>query len=98
MLQPFAFKWEKIAQSLGIVANKIKEIKQNNIHDVSQCLYEAINYWIQQNCTTDKHGLPSWRTLCKAISKVEGTRKIVRDLAKDHRGIISRCTNGLTEH
>ena len=94
MLRPFVFKWEEIAQSLGIVANKIKEIKQNN-RDVSQCLYEAINYWIQQNCDTDMHA--SWRTLCKAISEVEDMSRVVRDLAKDHRGIISRCTDGLAE-
>lgn len=89
VLRPLASKWEKIAQSLGIVANKIEEIKQTNINDASQCLDKAINYWIQQNCNTDKHGLPSWRTLCKAISNVEGMRRIVKDLVTDHRGIVT---------
>ena len=33
------------------------------------------------------YGLPSWRSLCHAISKVEGMTKAFKDIAVKHGGI-----------
>lgn len=87
-LQSHAARWQEIAQRLYVPVNEIAKIRINNHDDVSQCLYEAINYWINQNCNPEEHGMPSWRTLCKALSEVNGLNLAFRTLAKAHGGIV----------
>lgn len=86
-LQNYSAKWKNISRALGITANKIQEIETNNSRNAAQCLDEALQYWIEQNCKPDLvYGLPSWRSLCHAISMVEGMKKHFKDLAKAHGG------------
>lgn len=87
-LQPHTAKWEKIAQALGIRPLKIDEIEKNYRSNASLCLDKAIQSWIELDYNTDKHDLPSWRSLCKAISNVSGMKRTFKNLSKKYTGII----------
>lgn len=65
-------------------------IKDKNPDDSTgvASLNEALEQWILQNYNTKKHGLPSWKTLLKAVSLVD--QSTFEKLAKEHQleGII----------
>lgn len=87
-LQSHAAKWKKVAQALGIRAVMIDEIEENNNRNASLCLDKAIQSWIDLDYNTNKHDLPSWRSLCKAISNVSGMKRTFKNLSKKYTGII----------
>ncbi|MCG8626966.1 MAG: hypothetical protein MJE68_33820, partial [Proteobacteria bacterium] len=43
---------------------------------------EALNQWIKQNYSTQRFGLPSWRSLLKAVATMD--RRLCKDLAAKH--------------
>ena len=84
-IKKLASEWRDIGTALGIDHHKLDEIAGNNHHKASDCLSDVLKDWIGQNYNTGKYGVPSWKTLCKALSKV-ADKKFVKDLAKAHGG------------
>ena len=73
---------------LGLSCIDIETIEKDNPLNVSTCLSKALEYWVKQNYNTEKFGLPSWRTLLRAVAQVN--KGLFRRLASGHHHTISR--------
>ena len=89
-----AAKWERITGFLGLQASLIDEIKQNRPNDAADCWNDALKQWIAQNYNTVKYGKPSWKTLLKAITKVD--RLQAKKLAAQYQGMKLMSTDSLS--
>ena len=77
-----AAKWQQISGFIGLSIKTIQTIRQSYPNDSIACLNEALMQWILQEYNAKKHGLPSWKTLLKAISRVD--EPLFERLAKEH--------------
>ena len=77
-------KWKDIARGVGLAPDQIDEIEENE-RRASDRLSKVIQTWIGQNYNTQKFGLPSWRTLCKALLRCD--TRLCKQLAREHPGI-----------
>ena len=84
-IRKLAAEWRDIGIALGISGHVLDEIASNHHHQASDSLASVLQKWIGQNYNTDKFGVPSWRTLCRAIQKVSDN-KFFKDLARSHGG------------
>ena len=84
-IKNLAASWKDIGIALGISGHVLQEIASNNHHQAGDCLASVLQKWIGQNYSTEKFGIPSWRTLCRAIQKVSDN-KFFKDLARKHGG------------
>ena len=80
---PLAIKWRGLSGYLGIAMRTIRMIKENNPSDSVSSMNEALEQWILQKYDIKKHGLPSWKTLLKAVSLLD--RSLFERLAKEHQ-------------
>ena len=77
-------KWEQLSSCLGLSYRLIACIKANHPSDSYGCWSDALNQWISQNYNTARFGLPSWRSLVKAIAEVDQLK--AKEVAKAHQG------------
>lgn len=57
---------------------------------MDKALIDTIKLWLQQEYDTEKHDLPTWHTLVKAISMID--HSLASEIAAEHpKGKIS-CT------
>ena len=78
-----AAHWELLSAYLGLSKEVIDRIRSKKDYD---CRWnEALHQWIEQNYQTERFGLPSWRTLLKAVAIVD--RRLFKQLADLHSGI-----------
>ena len=75
-----SYSWEQLVIYLGLHIDLIK----NTIRPATHPWNEALNQWIKQNYNTKRFGLPSWRTLLKAVAQVNKLQ--FKELADKHRG------------
>ena len=68
---------------MGLSFKTIKDIKKDNPNDNGGSWNDALMQWILRDYNTEKHGLPSWRTLLKTISTVD--QPLFEKLAKEHQ-------------
>ena len=75
-----AARWKELSISLGLSCDVIDDIKGsgNNYH----CLSEALKHWIKQNYSTETFGIPSWRSLLKAVAEID--KLLFKRLAAKH--------------
>lgn len=62
------------------------DIIDNNVRvagNCGHCWREALKEWIKQNYNTKRFGEPSWKTLLKAVVKVD--RRKFQILAAEHK-------------
>ena len=78
-------QWRDIGIALGISADILDEIEANNSKTTDR-LSSVLTEWINQNYDTTRHKLPSWRTLCAALSKASNKKAFIKDLAMEHGG------------
>ena len=76
-----AAKWEQLSACLGLAKADIDRIKESG-RDIAGCWSEALSQWIKQNYSTQQFGLPSWRSLLKAVTMVD--RRLYKELAAKH--------------
>ena len=81
-----AIEWEQLSAYLGISFKLIDGIKRDNANKNSACWNELIKQWIMQNYDTEKFGELSWKTLLKAVAKVDKLQ--FKKLAAEHQGNI----------
>ena len=74
-----AAKWQQLCTFLGLSFKTISTIKESNSDDSAASWNDALKQWI----LTQKHSLPSWRTLLKAISRVD--QPLFEKLANEHQ-------------
>ena len=77
-----AAKWEQLSACLGLAKSKIDMIRESRPRDIAGCWSEALSQWIKQNYSTQRFGLPSWRSLLKAVAMVD--RRLCKELAAKH--------------
>ena len=77
-----AAKWEQLSACLGLAKADIDRIRESRPRDIAGCWSEALNQWIKQNYSTQRFGLPSWRSLLKAVATVD--RHLCKELAAKH--------------
>ena len=80
---PLAAKWKQLSVCMGLPYKTIKQIEKDNPGDSDSSWNEAIMQWILQGHNTERHGLPSWKTLLKTISRVD--QPLFEKLAKEHQ-------------
>ena len=81
-----ASKWQQLSAFLGLKISLIDSIKNDYPGDGLGCWNEALKQWITQNYNTEKFGKPSWRTLLKAVAKVDKLQ--FKKLASVHQGTL----------
>ena len=85
--RPLADKWRDLSIYLGLPHGVINSIKgSDNYH----CWSEALNQWIRQNYSTEKYGVPSWKSLLKAVAEVDKLQ--FKKLAEKHQGMLVYST------
>ena len=85
-----AAKWEQLSICLGLAKDNIDRIREDHPRDSAGCWSEALSQWIKQNYSTQRFGLPSWRSLILAVSMVD--RRLCKELANKHpSGMTSSC-------
>ena len=87
-----ASKWQQIGAYLGLEFSVIGRIRRDFPNDSLVCWSEALKEWVTQNYNTQKFGEPSWKTLLKAVAKVD--KLYFKRLAAEHQGI--NATEGKT--
>ena len=66
-----AAKWDQVSGFLGLRPSLIASIRGNHPNDNTGCWNDALLSWVIQKYKTVKFGEPSWKTLLKAIAKVD---------------------------
>ncbi len=81
VLGDLAGQWRTIATNLRLREASMNTIEKNNSNDVMRCLQLAMGDWLKLNFNHERNGLPSWRTLAKAVRKLDGRlfERIVRE-------------------
>ena len=81
---------------MGLSFKTIRTIKDNNHDDSEDSWNEALMQWILRDYNTEKHGLPSWKSLLKTISRVD--QSLFEKLAKEHQVKGSKSTSVLVQY
>ena len=81
-----ASKWQQLSAYLGLKPSIVGRIKSDFQGDCLGCLSEALMEWIKMNYNTQKYGEPSWKTLLKAIAKIDKLH--FNRLATEHQGTV----------
>ena len=76
MSKALSTTWKPIARCLSIPDTSIDQIERNNINDVREQAYQALQHWIQQ-----KSESATVKTLCRALCS-EGKRAIAAKVFK----------------
>ena len=76
-------KWQQLSGFLGLPIKTIRAIRKNYPNDSATSWSEALMQWILQEYNTEKYGFPSWKSLLKAVSKVDDI--LFDGLAKEHQ-------------
>ena len=79
---PLAAKWKQLSGFMGLSFKTIYAIKDNN-DDNEASWNEALMKWILQDYNTEKHGLPSWKSLLQTVSRVD--QPLFEKLAREHQ-------------
>ena len=83
-------KWKRLSVYIGLSKATIDGIRENRPWNSAECWGEALSQWIKQNYTTDRYGLPSWRSLLKAVAMVDN--RLYKELAFKHpAGMSNLC-------
>ena len=83
----------KIGTRLGLKQSDLNVIKEGK-HDLATAMERVIDYWLRQNYNVKKYGLPSWKSLVKAVQHRGGGNNaaLARKIAERHPGIyIKNC-------
>ena len=79
-------KWQQLCGHMGLTLRAVRTIKQTNQNDSAASWNDAITQWILQEYNTEKYGCPSWKSLLKAIGKVD--KPLFEKLTKEHQGML----------
>ena len=90
---PLASKWQQLSAYIGLKLSIIDRIKSDFPSDSLGCWSEALKEWIKMNYDIQRYGKPSWKTLLKAIAKVDNLR--FRRLATEHQGTDSTVATAI---
>ena len=80
---PLASRWQQLSAYLGLQLSIIDRIKSDFPKDCLGCWSEALKEWIKMNYDIQRYSKPSWKTLLRAIAKIDKLN--FRRLATEHQ-------------
>ena len=88
MLIRTAAKYYGIGISLGLSADKLESIRLKSLGDPELAIGEVISTWLRQSYDVQRHGLPSWRRVVKAVDSRAGGNNYVlaQEIASKYQG------------
>ena len=83
-----------IGSALRLGQDRLAKIRSECPHDSNKALREIINDWLKKNYNTERHGLPTWNALVKAVKSPFGgdDPELAEKIAKDHPAQPSQCS------
>lgn len=89
VITEIAAKFRSFGRTLGLRASKLNTISKNSPLDAKDALGQVIDKWIEQHYNVELFGLPTWRTLVKAVDLPAGGNNhlLAKRIATDHPGI-----------
>ena len=90
-LMCLAAKYYEIGITLGLSSNELDIIAHECVRDVKRALGRVIQMWLSQSYNVARFGLPSWRSLARAVgSPVGGINHVLaKRIASKHTGIVN---------
>ena len=61
------FDWQSLGLELGLLYPTLKRIKKEQHGDISDCMMEMLEAWLQQQDNVTHKGVPSWSVLQTAL-------------------------------
>ena len=85
-----AAKYDNIGITLGLPSGELEVIRRGSLGDLKQALGQVINTWLKQSYNHNRFGLPSWRSLVKAIDSHAGgsNHALAKKIASRHKGTV----------
>jgi len=87
-----AGRWRDMCIALGL--HRLKdEIAAMYPGSPRECLQEVIVRWLRKVHNVDRYGLPTWKTLVKAVADKAGGENpaLAEQIANNHKGNITLC-------
>ena len=78
-------KWFDTGLALGLKYSTLMKIQIKNREDVDDCRIDMLVCWLRRMDGVDQKGLPSWRSLVRALSgAVAYYPEIAEEIARKH--------------
>ena len=92
-----AGEWRSVLSGLRIYPSVKSTIGTTYNNDPSACLEAGLLAWLRKDFDVKKYGLPSWRTLVKAVANPTGGKNtaLAQKIAQNHPGTISVKNNNV---
>ena len=89
-LMCLAAKYDDLGITLGLSYHELEAIGRECAGNTKRALGQVINTWLKQSYNHDKFGLPSWRSLVKAIDSHAGgsNHALAKKIASRHKGTV----------
>ena len=85
-----AAKYDSIGITLGLSSGELEAISRECIGDTKRALGQVIRTWLRQSYNVVRFGLPSWRSLVKAVNSPAGgsNHALANRIASKHKGTV----------
>ena len=85
-----AAKYDSIGITLGLPSGELEAIRRGCLGDPKLAVGVVINTWLKQSYNVGKFGLPSWRSLVKAVDSDAGgsNHAFAKRIASKHKSIV----------
>ena len=83
-----AANWDRLAIKLHLSNGDIEVIRKKTPGDDQACLNNTMELWLKENYNTTRFGDPSWKTLVKAVARMD--KALAKEIANEHRGIVDK--------
>ena len=89
VLMTLAARYNGIGIALGLSSSELESIRCGCFGDPKLALGVVINTWLKQSYNVAKFGLPSWRSLVKAVDSPAGgyNHALAKRIASKHEGM-----------
>ena len=86
-----AAKYDSVGRMLGLSSSEVEAITRGCLGDSKRALGQVVTLWLKQSYNVIKFGLPSWRTLVKAVNSPAGGYNcaLAKRIASSHLGKLS---------
>ena len=85
-----AGRWQNMCCALRLMPSVEDSIASKYQGNPENCLRAVLTKWLQKGYNYQKHGLPTWRMLVKAVAHPAGGNNVAlaEEIARNHQGIL----------
>ena len=89
----------EIGSDLKLDEDRLDRIRAECPLNNNKALRQIISDWLKKNYNTERHGLPTWKALVKAVKSSSGGNdtELAEKIAKDHPAQSSQCTSNVSK-